>query len=294
MNIVKPKSLKSGDKIAIIAPAGNIDKVNLYNGVKKLKEFGFDVTFSDSIFEKNRYLADTDENKIKEIENYFADKSISGILCARGGYGSIRLINKINYEIIQNNPKFFGGYSDITALQLMFLKNAGLVTYTSPMVCSDFGSDISQFTQDSFVNTVIKDEKIALKGEVIVSGESEGILWGGNLSTIVSLCGLDFLPDRDFIFFAEDLNEPVYKIDRMFRQLMNIPQFRKHVKGVVFGEFSKVEKNAWLDVLKAEILFELNVPSLEILDITHSKDKLTLPIGEIFKIKDENLIQKNT
>lgn len=290
MNIVKPKSLKSGDKIAIIAPAGNIDKENLYKGVKKLEEFGFDLIYSDSIFEKNRYLADTDEHKVKEIENYFEDTSISGILCARGGYGSIRLVDKINYEIIKNNPKFFGGYSDITALQLMFLKKSGLITYTSPMVCSDFGNDISQFSHNSFENTVIKDVRQTLKGKIIASGEAEGILWGGNLSTVVSLCGIDFLPENDFIFFAEDLNEPVYKIDKMFRQLINIPQFKKYVKGIVFGEFSGIEKQTWLDDLKDEIVSELKVPAIEILNITHSKDKLTLPIGEKFILKDGNLI----
>lgn len=290
MNIVKPKSLKSGDKIAIVAPAGNIDKGNLFKGVKKLEEFGFDLIYSDSIFEKNRYLADTDENKVKEIENYFEDSSISGIFCARGGYGSIRLVNKINHEIVKNNPKFFGGYSDITALQLMFLKKSGLVTYTSPMVCSDFGNDISQFTQQSFENTVIKDEKPNLKGKIVASGEAEGILWGGNLSTVVSLCGMDFLPNEDFIFFAEDLNEPVYKIDKMFRQLINIPQFKKYVKGIVFGEFSGIENPNWLEELKNEIVSELKVPAIETLNITHSKDKLTLPVGEKFVIKDGNLM----
>lgn len=287
MNIIKPKFLKSGDTVAIVAPSGALDKEKFLVGIRNFESLGFKTIYSDRIFDKKRYLAGQDENKIQELEYYFEDTKIDGIICARGGYGAIRLIKNINYDIIRQNPKFFGGYSDITALQLMFLKHAGLVTYTSPMIQSDFGCDVvSDFTVKSFINC---ENNPVIDCENIVPGNVEAVLWGGNLSTIVSMCGVDFLPDEDFIFFAEDISEPVYKIDKMFRQLLNIDVFRKNVKGIIFGEFSNVDNNEYLKDFIIEISQELGVPSVQNLKITHSADKLTLPIGGFAKIYDSKL-----
>lgn len=289
MNIIKPKLLKKNDTLAIIAPAGVLDRNEFLKGVAVLQNMGFKTKFSEKIFDVNRYLAGSDDEKVFEIENYFSDNAIDGIICARGGYGSIRLINKINYENIKNNPKFFGGYSDITALQLMILKNSGLITYTSPMIQSDFAKEISEFTKNSFIDTCVNGKSVILEGETIKNGSAEGILWGGNLSTIVSLCGQEFLPDEDFVFFTEDLGESVYKIDKMLTQLINIDKFKKHLKGIVFGEFLDIENENWLNDLLFETAENLNVPAIRNLNITHSKDKLTLPIGKIVKLDRNKL-----
>lgn len=290
MNIIKPKSLKIGDTLAIVAPAGNIDKDTFLKGIMQLKNLGFKTIYSEKIFEQNKYLAGKDIDKISELEAYFKDKSVDGILCARGGYGSIRLINSINYEIIKNNPKFFGGYSDITALQLMIFKKTGLITYSAPMICSDFGNTPpSEFTINSFLSTTTTNNPIQINGKLLISGTSTGYLWGGNLSTIVSLCGQDFIPDEKFIFFAEDLNESVYKIDKMLTQLINIPKFRNNIVGIVFGEFSNPDNQEWLEELLLEKAQILNIPTIQIPQITHSKNKLTIPIGAIATISNDKL-----
>ena len=116
-------------------------------------------------------------------------------------------------------------------------------------------------------------------------GSANGILWGGNLSTVVSLCGQDFIPDKDFIFFAEDLNEPVYKIDKMFQQLINIPEFSDRCKGIVLGDFLDIDNEVWLDEYFNEIANRLNIPVVSGFKITHAKEKITIPIGKKAKIQ---------
>lgn len=289
--------LKIGDTIGIIALAGFCDKHIVDNAVQNLKSLGFQVKLSKNIYDQNLYLAGSDELKIEELHNFFVDPEIKLILNARGGYGSIRLINKINYDVIKANPKLFCGFSDITALLLMFYKKCGLITYHGPMACSDFGVNMDTSSQPSpqeegvFSNffKAINNEPLEYIGtKVYKQGSAEGILWGGNLSTVVSLCGQDFIPDEDFIFFAEDLNEPVYKIDKMFAQLFNIEKFNKYCKAIVLGDFLNVDNEDWL-----ESLFNtFTPPTVGGFKITHAEEKITLPIGKMALINNKELFIK--
>lgn len=285
MNIIKPNKLKKGDTIAIIAPAGNVEKDKILNSVRYFENLGYKIKLGKNIFNQDRYLAGTDEERLSDLHEAFADNEVKAIFCARGGYGSIRLINRIDYELIRNNPKIFCGYSDITALSLMFLKKSGLITYSAPMPKGDFQpNDIDKFTEYNFWNALTNNsltvETPNLK--TYKGGDAQEILWGGNLATICSLCGLDFIPDEKFIFFAEDLNEPVYKLDRSFRQLMNIDKFRQNVVMVILGDFLGVgEYKDQLDKLFNELAQELNVPVYGGYQITHGKSKITVPVGAI-------------
>lgn len=262
--------------IGIIALSGACDKEKIQNAKVYLEKIGFNVKLSKNIFDRERYLAGSDEDKLEELYSFFQAPEIDLILNARGGYGTIRLINQIDYEIIKNNPKPFVGFSDITALLLMFYKKSGLITYHGPMASSDLGGEISEFTQENFFKA-IKSESLEFSGNNIYKeGEAEGILWGGNLATVVSLCGQDFIPDEDFIFFTEDLNEPVYKIDKMFQQLFNIEKFKKYCKGIVLGDFLNVDNEIWLD----EYFKTFSIPTVSGFKITHAQEKITLPIGK--------------
>ena len=277
--------IKTGDTIGIIALSGPCDKNILTKAIFNLEKLGFNVKLSKNIFNKNNYLACSDEEMVNELHEFYQDPEIKLILNARGGYGAIRLINKIDYGIIKNNPKLFCGFSDITALLLMIYKNCGIITYHSPMVCSDF-EDINNFTCQNFFN-VINGKTNEFSGfKIYKEGNVNGVLWGGNLSTVVSLCGLDFIPDEDFIFFAEDLNEPVYKIDKMFTQLFNIEKFQNNCKGIVLGEFLNVDNEEWLN----ELFYSFSIPTVGGFKITHSKEKITLPIGKFANL--DNIILK--
>lgn len=282
MDLIYPEHLKKGDTIGILCVSGKIDDYSKLNRAKEFIESkGYNVKISYLPEKQNGYLCADDETRASELNRFFADKTIKAIIAARGGYGSIRIIDKIDYKTIKDNPKFFGGYSDITALSLMIYKNTGLVTYNSPMAYSDFGNQISDYTEKSFFD-VIENGLTELRLEnsrVYKSGNASGVLWGGNLSTIQSLCGIDFMPVDDFIFITEDINEPVYKIDKMFAQLFNISKFKTNCKAIVLGYFSNIDNNEILDKLFKEIANKYEIPVVKGLKFGHERDFLTFPIG---------------
>lgn len=302
--------IKQGDTIGILALAGACEEHLIRQAVQNIESLGFRVKLSKNILTRDRYLAGNDEVKVEELHRFFKDPEIKLILNARGGYGSIRLINKINYEIIKKNPKPFCGFSDITALLLMFYKKTGLTTYHGPMACSDFaGVNVITTSQPSPQGVeeilitpfglqppspsregtlgcffkAINNEPLEFTGtKIYKEGSAEGILWGGNLSTVVSLCGQDFIPDKDFIFFTEDLNEPAYKIDKMFTQLFNIEKFNKNCKAIVLGDFLNVGNEVWLE----DLFKSFTLPTAGGFKITHAEDKITLPIGKRVKLEN--------
>lgn len=292
MNIIKPPKLETGDTIGIIATSGPIEEgcVEVLNAVKFFKTRGFNVLVSDDIYSNDRYLAGSDEVRLKNLHEFFKNDNVKAIICLRGGYGAVRLINNIDYNLIRSNPKIFCGYSDVTALNLMFYKRTGLITYSGPMIMSDFGqNNTSDFTISEFFKAINQEEQIIFGESAIIAGEAEGVLWGGNLSTVVSLCGLDFIPDEPFIFFVEDVSEPVYKLDKMFRQLLNIEKFRQNICALCFGKFTNTDKPEWLNILFEEIANELNVPTAKDFKFSHERDKTTVPIGIRAKLKEKFL-----
>ena len=283
MEYIKPKSLKIGDTIAFIAPAGVIKDIE---SIERAKDYfinkGYKVKYSKNLFNQNKYMSDTDENRLSDLHWAFSSSDIDAIICARGGYGCLRLIDKIDYSLIRSNPKIFCGYSDITVLSAMMLKKAGLITYSGAMARGDFGAEEqSEYTISNFYKAVTSDKKLSFQAVNIYNkGTSSGITFGGNLASITSLCGIDFIPDEDFIFFTEDLNEPVYKIDKMFTQLFNIENFKTCVKGIILGDFLENGYPEQLDELFTEIGQKYNIPVLGGFKITHDKDKITIPYGE--------------
>ncbi len=289
MGYILPKPLKQGDTIGIIAPSGavrNAEQVKL--GVERLQNLGFRIKLSEHLYDKENYLAGGDSVRAEEINRFFADGEVDCIMCARGGFGALRIIDFIDYDLIKNNPKIFCGYSDISALSAMLLKKAGLITYSAPMLCGDFGKEtISDFTINEFFKTICGNpceyELTTAFSEYVC-----GISWGGNLTTIASLCGREFLPQKDFIFIIEDINEPVYKLDRCLAQLCALKEFREYVRGVVCGDFDGVDNSVWLEELFKEYSKKLDIPFLTGLKLGHGSEKITFPIGgecEVFKNK---------
>ena len=295
MNIIKPARLKVGDTIGILATSGAVsdDTRAIMTAVDYFANKGYKTLISSDLYKKDRYLAGNDETRVKNLHAFFKNPEINAIICMRGGYGAIRLIEKIDYSLIRNNPKIFCGYSDVTALNLMFFKRAGLITYSGPMIISDFGNpEKSDFTMNEFFKAVSTDS-YSIKGKRIIrQGKASGILWGGNLATIASLCGIDFIPDEPFIFFTEDINEPVYKIDRMLRQLMNIKKFRHNITAVCFGYFADTDNKEWLLKLFEETANELKIPAACGFKISHTSCKTTAAIGAKAALCNETLVME--
>lgn len=288
MNLIKPKNLKQGSTIAFVSVAGEIcENKALENAKIYFEKKGYNVKIFASK-NSSAYLGGTDNERLSALHSAFLDPDTDALIAIRGGYGSLRLLNNIDWQLIKSNPKIFAGYSDITALLLMIYKMTGLITFHAPMVCSDFGAGITKFTENNFFKTLCSGFDSAELTGSYNGNSAYGTLWGGNLSTVVSLCGLDFLPEEKFIMFCEDINEPVYKIDRMFTQLGNIKKFRDNIAALVIGDFSGLDdRDMFIEYIK-QLALSLNIPLFFGLKAGHEKDKLTLPVGAPVKI--ENLL----
>lgn len=281
MNLIKPNKLKIGDTISIIAPSGVVD----FDKIIRAKDFfiknGYNVELGKNLQCKQNYLAGSDDERLEDLHTAFCDNNVKAVVCARGGYGALRLADKINFELIKNNPKIFFGYSDATILNALFLKNAGLITFSGPMAQSDFGNNVDSFTKKYFFEAINGNllEISPIKSKIYKSGNASGLLFGGNLATLVSLCGCDFIPDEDFIFFVEDLNEPSYKIDRYFTQLLRIEKFRNNIKAIILGDFLELDNEIFFDNYFKNLALELNIPIISGYPISHNKAKVTIPYG---------------
>ncbi len=285
MNLIKPKKLKKGDKIALLSVSGDIRDIGKIKfAADYFEKQGYNTVISDTTFKKFRYHAGNDNERVEQFHRFLQDDSINAIVCTRGGYGLLRILNDIDYELVKSNPKIICGYSDITALLLMIYKKAGMVTFHGAMANGDFGdADVSSFTEKSFFQTLTDGKNLVFKaenfGKTLYEGRTSGTFWGGNLATISSMCGLDFIPDEKFVFFVEDVNEPAYKIDRMFTQLLNVEKFQKNIAGLVIGQFTDIDKPQYLEDMLLELSNKLEIPAATNFSISHDKNKFTLPVG---------------
>lgn len=259
------------EKVGIIAPSGVIENFD----EKQVEDFftskGIEVKIFPSCYERFRYMAGSDKLRLEDLHLAFEDSSIDTIICARGGYGAIRLIDDIDYNLIRENKKNFIGFSDITALLISFYKNAGLKSFHGKMAVNGvINMDNSEFA--AYTESILNPS--------YNSKLSGGVLWGGNLATITSLFGSSratYLPEDDIILFVEDINEPDYKIDRMLNQILRNKMLREKIKGVIFGEFIGAGK--YLEEIKNEFIHALNVPYETNLNITHGTSNIVVPFG---------------
>ncbi len=305
MKIIKPKRIKKKDLIGIISPASSpADLSRVERGVNYFERLGYRVIVGENVGKQRGYLAGTDEERLHDLHSMFRNKEVKAIVCVRGGYGSARLLDKINYNLIRRNPKIFVGYSDITALQMAFLKKAGLVTFAGPMVAVDFYKDeIVEYTEEFFWRIVSSPKKI---GKVynpmkenfysLVKGKAEGRLIGGNLAVFNSLLGTQYLPAfKDKILFLEDIGEAPYKIDRMLNQLKLAKAFEQ-INGVMLGRFVDCNeddpeaKTLTLNEVIDDYFSNLDKPVLYNLKHGHIPENMSLPFGIKVKI---NTVRKN-
>ncbi len=275
--------LKKGASIGIISPCGPVyDRESFFLNIKILEQKGFKVKVFPHALCSNGFLAGSDQERLEDLHAAFLDKNTDIILCSRGGYGAIRLLDKIDYDIIKNNRhKIFIGSSDATAFLAAFYCRAGISSLHALMLLNGFADlDIDKINNLK----VIKAKK---KHKILFGGEAHGVLWGGNLATIVSLFGArNYLPESDIILFLEDICEPPYKIDRMLMQIFRNHALREKIKGIVFGEFTGISKEDLKIVEK--VLFEyaqkFALPCVYGYDITHNKNNIALPFGADVKL----------
>lgn len=266
------------ENIGIIAPAGNIEDIEKLSYIKSvLENFGMKVKIFPCCYKNLRYMAGNDNTRLNDLHNAFLDHEIDTIIAARGGYGTLRLLDKIDYNIIKNNPKKIIGSSDITALLISIYKHTNQITYHAKMAING----IPQMNKAEFENykNAIENNAYTMP-DFTRNIQKNTILWGGNLATIVSMFGAPaetYVPDKDITLFIEDINEPDYKIDKMLTQILRNKPLSSKIKGVIFGEFMGAGK--YLDEILKEFAATVNIPYAYDPKITHGKDNTVVPIG---------------
>jgi muramoyltetrapeptide carboxypeptidase len=284
---LKPRALRRGDKVGIVAPASNIKRELLEAGCDGLRRAGYEPFYFESILERDLYFAGSAERRARELEDMFLRDDIRAIVCARGGYGSNYLPLTLDPTKIIPHPKILVGYSDITTLVCCISDSANFVTFHGPMVTKDFaiadGVDL-----ESWQNALGGAEEWEI-GEgsgarSLVAGGAEGILYGGCLSMLVASLGTEHeIRTAGTILFVEDVAAKPYQIDRMLMQLKLAGKL-KDVRGMVFGEMLDCRQSPDQDYTLEEVILRI-VESLRIpvafgLRSGHvSRANITLPIG---------------
>lgn len=287
--ILLPSPLARGDRVTIIAASGPVDPYRVRSGAVTLEQLGLQVRCSEQAFARHGYLAGPDHVRLAQLNWALRGDSSQGIIFARGGYGVMRLLSDIDYEAIARLPKLMLGMSDLTAFQLAVFRRCGLVTFAGPMPGGQAGGSLDPLSADFFreglMGRLSNRELFAGYRDrlrVIQPGTVSGPLLGGCLSLVVSLLGTDFLPDLSgAVLFLEEVNEPLYRIDRMMTQLKLAGVFDR-VGGLILGHFTGPRGFPYTTE-PADIVCDLlrrdSVPVVADFPHGHALPNVTLPHG---------------
>ncbi|HEY9226024.1 MAG TPA: LD-carboxypeptidase [Gemmatimonadaceae bacterium] len=279
-----PSLLAPGSRVALVAPAGPLrDAGDVEHALASAHSFGWEPVVGSYVLERTGYLAGSDEHRLADFNRFAADPSVHAIWCLRGGYGCMRLLDGLDYEAWRRHPKTLIGYSDITALHAAIGKRAELVTYHGPTA----RARLTEFTRASLRAAVVEGQQPcgpSVDAITLCGGRARGRLVGGNLALVAAICGTPFAPSfDDALVVFEDVNEAVYRIDRMLTQLKLSGAFDR-IAGIAFGRFTDIpaepghEERPLLDLLR-EVAAERRVPCVANIPLGHIDDQWTVPLG---------------
>ncbi|MEZ6014643.1 MAG: LD-carboxypeptidase [Planctomycetota bacterium] len=306
-----PKRLEPGDTIMFIAPAGELDRERMQRAKARLEARGYRVVNREDLFAQEGYLAGTDERRAEELMQAFLDPEVDAVFPGTGGYGAMRILDRLDYAAIRNNPKLLIGFSDVTALHAALNRRAGLVTFHSPNPMYGLGSpdNLTPFSSEWFFRAVTQQgADTAGAYEVVVpparglgdagdvprpvalgAGRARGRLVGGNLSLISALEGTPYAIDtRDAILLIEDTREAPYRVDRMLCQLRLAGKLAT-LRGAVLGQFTRnydredetrgADPRYSVDGVLRQYFEGAGIPVLMNYPIGHHAMNATLPLG---------------
>ncbi len=297
------RPVKSGATIAVIAPAFPPDRQKLEQGIRYLKDLGYRIVEGKSLKAKDKYFAGSDRLRAQEINRFFADPKIDALFCARGGWGTLRFLDALDFKTIQAHPKVLVGYSDITTLQLALWHKAHIPSLSGPMVAVEMGSGILPFTEQHFWAQIQNEAasytfRFDCQKEVQVwrKGKAEGRLLGGCLSMVAHQLGTAYMPAIDgALLFLEDVGEEPYKIDRYLAQLKQAGIF-KTISGLILGQFLDCEdSNPSRSAISVEDVLhdyfdDASYPVVYNFPYGHGMRKFSMPMG----VQAELLTEKCT
>jgi muramoyltetrapeptide carboxypeptidase len=305
-SIIKPRALKRGDLIGLVAPSGGSDPAYVEARVKHLEGWGFRVKLSTNILAVRGNTAGTPQQRVADLHEMFRDREVNAIWALRGGSGASQMLPLIDYQLIRHNPKIFIGFSDITALHLAILKHSGLVTFHGPTAPGPTISDYSMTQLQAVLmhprdqTTIYMSDANRVEAEnavpgaaeyklrTVTAGVAEGRLVGGNLAVLSALIGTPYAPDwRGALLFLEEIREAPYRIDRMLTQLKQSIPFND-AAGVMLGVFRRSldagtaadsEPRLSLEQAIDDHFAGLRVPAVYGFSFGHITNNFTIPLG---------------
>lgn len=278
---IRPAKLTQGDTVGVIALSSPLKMEQLPIKLELLERLGLRYKLGRTIAEFDGFLAGSDEERLADLHAMIADEEIQAIFCVRGGYGIGRLLDKIDYQLLQENPKIIWGFSDVTSLHVAVNQFADLVTFHGPML-SESSESLDELSakmfQQLFTPMEIHYDEGISKLETIVGGVARGELIGGNLNRLVSTLATKFEADlQDKIVVLEDIHESPDRVDGMLNQL-RLARKLEQVAGFVIGDFNGVEEAELLKIV-SHYLKPLNKPVVAGFKIGHCRPNIGLPLG---------------
>lgn len=297
LTLLKPRALKPGDTVGLVAPASyTFDLWRLDDAAARVRAIGLEPKFGKNVRGRRGFLAGTDEERVADLHDMFADRSVSAIFSLQGGYGTPRLLDRLDYDLIRRNPKILLGFSDITGLHLAISKKSGLVTFHGPNMLGSLPPRTLEslkkalFVAEPIGEVTNPEEADPLNVEfplrTVAPGVARGRMTGGNLTLITHTMGTPYeIETKDRILLLEDTGEAPYRIDRMLVQLRLAGKLQS-AAGIVFGTCtdcapsrSSFEISLSLSDVLQELLGSLGKPVLAGILFGHTKEKAIIPIG---------------
>ena len=290
--MIRPRPLFPGARVALVAPASAVPEEKLQPALAYVKSLGLEPVVYPSCCFANRdgYLAASDAQRAKDLHDAFADPSIDGIWCIRGGYGGHRILPLLDAELIRSNPKWFGGYSDVTALHTFFNQICGFETYHCTMPSTEPNPDAFtlRYLKDALFGNLsgVLSSPEGRNPNTLVPGTASGALCGGNLSLLAASLGTPWEIDtKGKILFLEDIGEKTYRVDAMLTQLRNAGKFRD-CAGIILGAWTDCppeypEKTLVLPEIFEQLIVPAGKPAIMDVACGHVLPTLSLPLGRM-------------
>ncbi|MEV7328363.1 LD-carboxypeptidase [Micromonospora sp. NPDC093244] len=286
--VLRAPALAPGDRVRVVSPGSTPDPTNMARGIEILRSWGLEVELGRHVFTRYGYLAGTDAERLADLNAALNDPGVHAVFAARGGYGTQRIVDRIDLSGLRRDPRVVVGFSDITSIHGKLWRETGLATFYGPMVNwndSRTGPESAEALRRAVMTTApvtITRDPAETAASVVVPGRASGLLLGGCLTLISTSLGAGDAPDfDDAILFFEDVDEAPYSIDMMLTELRRMGVLRR-VAGVVIGQITNSvgEPGEWdaASVLK-DRLYDLGVPVLGGLRLGHGDGQLTVPLG---------------
>lgn len=287
---MKLSPLAKGNRIAVVAPASPFDLPRFDLACKSFQEEGYELVRGENILKRRGYLAGTDAERAEDLTRALSDPAVSAVICARGGYGSGRLLPYLPFPSLRANPKIFLGHSDITFLHLAFQSRMQWVTFHGPNFTS-----INESTDVFFkvLNALGGRDEFSWslrEEQILKKGDARGILMGGNLTCLAHTIGTPFFPSLDdALLLVEDCGEALYRLDRLFTHLKLSGGFQR-LRGLILGQFTDCgeQERIWEMVLAQVEPFHF--PVLCNLPFGHGAENDVIPFGIPFQINSHDRI----